>query len=247
MLGPRLLLLLLAPLLAALDVCRLTFGSSRYDLNRLNGLTLLGGDASFRYALSPCSPVPTEQCGTNTQPFEAGMMACQERVSPNKFESPMGFLNGYGKSPDVEFKANPQGEGTGVLMIVRNALCNGGERLVQVTFICDPSANKPKTMNVSEAPICTFTITVKAAEACPLTSGSSISGGTVFLIVLLVIVVVYLLGGVLYNRLKAKQTGLEMLPHRSFWLLLLGLFVDGCRTTLTFVRTCGGKNSYASV
>ena len=244
----RLSLLFLLRFVGALDVCSLKFGSVRYDLNRLSGVTLFGDDASFRYALRPCAAVPTDQCGTNTQPFEPGMMACQERVSPPKFESPMGFLNGYGQSPDLEFQENPQGPGTGVLMIVKNAKCNFQPRIVRVTFICDRSASKPRTMIVKEAPTCTFEITVRAAEACPLSSsGSSLSGGTIFLLILLILVAVYLLGGVLYNRLQAKQQGLELLPNRSFWILVFGLFLTGCRSSWTFVRTCGRGNTYVSV
>jgi hypothetical protein len=174
-----LLLLLLVRLAGALDFCRLTFDSNRYDLNQLNGETLLGNDSSFRYALRACAVLPTDLCGKNTRPYEAGMMACQERVSTQTFESSMGFLNGYGKSPDLEFKENPQGPGTGVLMIMRNALCNGRERVVQVTFICDRSATKPSPMTVAESPTCTFEISLRAAQACPVSGESSLSGGTI--------------------------------------------------------------------
>jgi hypothetical protein len=227
--------------------CRQKFGSNTYDLNRLNHLTIMGEETIFRYAMTPCGLVPTSQCGPSSVPFEEGMTACQERfLGPAApiFESAMGFLDGYGKSPDLEFIENTDGPGTGVIMRMRNAKCNGRERPVKVTFICDENVPTPTKMDVVEFPLCEFTITIKAAGACPVRSSGD--GGAAFVITLLVVVVVYLVGGVLYNRFKHNQTGLAMLPHQSFWLPLFALFLNGCRFTLTFIRT-GGKGPYDSI
>jgi hypothetical protein len=234
-----------------LPACRQTFGEHTYDLNRLSRFTITGEETIFRYALTPCGLVPTSQCGPSSVPFDDGMTACQERVSgPStpRFESAMGFLDGYGKTPDTLFTENTDGPGTGVIMTLRNARCNGRERPVKVIFICDESVKTPTSMTVVEFPICEFTIRIKAADACPVrpSSGGG-SGGTVFVIILLVVVVVYLVGGVLYNRFKNNQTGLAMLPHPNFWLLIFNLFLNGCRYSLNFVRTGGKESSYNSV
>lgn len=235
-----------------LDACRQTFGTHTYDLNQLSEITLLGTDASFQYALTPCGLVPVEKCGTSSTPFENGMTSCQERMSPPKFESAMGFLNGYGKTPDLEFIENPQGPGTGVVMTMRNAKCNFAERLVKVTFICDETVTVPSTMDVVEKPTCAFTITVRAKQACPLTKGTgSLSGGAIFVIIVVVVAVVYLIGGIAYNRVKRHQTGLHLLPNTDFWVSIFGLFVQGCRSSWCFIRSCGQNtaksNSYQSV
>ena len=246
-----LLLTQIIPLESKLDACRQTFGANSYDLNQLSSVTLFGNDASFRYALTPCGLVPVENCGTNVKPFQDGMTSCQERVSPPKFESEMGFLNGYGQSPDLEFAENPQGPGTGVLMTMRNAKCNFNERLVKVTFVCDETVSTPSTMDVKETPTCVFNINVRAKQACPLSGGGSISGGTIFVIILLVAIVVYLIGGVAYNRVKRKETGINLLPHPSLWVAIFGYFMHGCRFTWLFLRTCGQgtatSTSYQSV
>jgi hypothetical protein len=98
-------------------------------------------------------------------------------------------------------------------------------------------------MEVKEGPPCTFNIIIKAAGACPLAPGNTgISGGTIFIIILLVVIVVYVIGVVSYNRFKENQTGVGLLPHPSFWLLLMESFLSGCRFTLSFIRT-GGKGS----
>lgn len=239
-----------------LDACQQTFGSNKYDLNQLNTFTLSGDDGSFRYVLVPCGLVTEQKCGRSTMPFEKGMTACQERISSSTFESAMGFLNGYGKSPDLEFLENPSGSGTGVIMTMRNALCNGQQRLVKVVFICDETILKPTTMHVVESPTCSFTITVRAAGACPVkadkNSKSSFSGGAIFLIILLVFAFVYFVAGITYNRLKDHKSGLELIPHRSVWSSIFVCFFHGVRYTfdrITFgkfnIRSSSGK--YQSV
>lgn len=234
----------------SLKSCRQTFGSNTYDLNQLSHLTIIGQDSTFQYAFTPCGSVPTENCGKPTTifPFEKGMTACQERIGGATFESPMGFLDGYGKSPNIEFKENPQGPGTGVVMTMQNAKCNGAPRIVIVTFICDKTMKNPKNMIVVEKPICQFTITVKAAEACPYTGSSKkgLSGGAVFIIILFVVIVVYLAGGILYNRYKQERQGLEVLPHLNFWLQLGTLFKTGCHFSWNFIRNGSQQTSISS-
>ncbi|CAF3782519.1 unnamed protein product [Rotaria socialis] len=228
----------------SLESCRQTFGSHKYDLNQLSDLTILGTGGLFRYALTPCGLVPTNTCGKNTLPFERGMTSCQERIATATFEASMGFLDGYGKSPNLQFSENPQGPGTGIIMNISNALCNGGPRLVKITFICDKNIKKPTTMSVSENPACQFTVTIKAAEACPLTK--DLTGGAIFIIILFVLVIVYVVSGVLYNRFKRKETGLALLPHVSFWLHLGGLSLHGCKFTWNCIRRCSWQTSTPS-
>ncbi|CAF1050737.1 unnamed protein product [Rotaria sordida] len=240
---------------SSLNTCRQTFGPNKYDLNQLSHLTILGEEKPFRYVLTPCGLVPTNKCGSSTSSFEPGMTACQERIPDARFESAMGFLDGYGKSPNLLFNENPQGPGTGIVMTMRNALCNGHERFVNVTFICDENIKQPTKMNVIEGPICKFKIIVRAAEACPVKggiTGGGITGGAIFIIILFVLIIVYLVCGIIYNRYKQNQTGLAVIPNRSFWLLLGGMFVDGCKFTWNFVRNCAQRTfsssaSYESV
>jgi hypothetical protein len=239
--------------------CRQTFGSNRYDLNQLSGFTIVGEQAIYRYAITPCGLVPTSQCGENSSPFDPGMTSCQiNLIGPiPRFESPMGFLDGYGKLPNLQFTENTDGPGTGVIMTMRNARCSGVERLVKVIFICDRGVKIPTRMDAVEAPQCQFTIRIKADGACPISPGpgptptpgpgpsgnTGTSGGTVFIIILLVLSAVYVIGTVSYNRFKENRTGLALLPHPTFWLLLCGLLMDGCRFTLSSIRArCEGRS-----
>jgi hypothetical protein len=150
--------------------CRQTFGSHKYDLNQLSGFTISGREGIFRYVITPCGLVPTDQCGAKTTPFELGMTSCQVNTLyiPATFESEMGFLDGYGKPPNLEFSENTDGSVTGVTMMMRNARCNGGERTVKVVFICNENIKTPTEMNAVEFPACQFTLQIKAAGACPI-------------------------------------------------------------------------------
>jgi hypothetical protein len=178
-----------------LPSCRQTFGSNTYDLNQLSHLTIKGEGFPYGYAITPCGLVPTSECGSNTgPPFEDGMTSCQTYIgdpSQPRFESTMGFLDGYGKTPNIEFIENSDGPGTGVMMTMRNARCGGIERLVKARFICDENMKTPTGMYVNENQPCVFAIKIKAAGACPVRpdsgggSGGGI-GGTVFVIILLV-------------------------------------------------------------
>lgn len=234
--------------------CEQTFGPNHYDLNQLSHLTITGNDPQFRYAFTPCGLVPTDQCGSSSTGFQAGMTACQERVEgpgAPRFESEMGFLDGYDHPPNIEFSENADGPGTGVIMTMKNAKCNLVERLVKAIFTCDKSVKNPTTMDIVEFPACQFTIRIRAAEACPVVpSGTSgLTGGAVFIILLAIVIPLYVFGGVLYNKFKANETGWALLPNRSFWLLLLGYFLGGCRVSLIFIRTCGkgSAGKYESV
>jgi len=153
-----------------IDSCRQIFSLNEYDLNQLSNFTIFGEETSFRYAITPCGLVPTDRCRQNTSPFEAGMTACQERLvgSTPSFQLAIGFLDGYGKPPNLEFSENTDGSVTGVTMMMRNARCNGGERTVKVVFICNENIKTPTEMNAVEFPACQFTLQIKAAGACPI-------------------------------------------------------------------------------
>jgi cation-dependent mannose-6-phosphate receptor len=57
----------------------------------------------------------------------------------------------------------------------------------------------------------------------------------VFLIVFFVVATVYVVGGMIYNRVTAGKTGVEMIPQYEFWASLPGLIGDGFR----FAFSCG--------
>ncbi|XP_076469960.1 cation-dependent mannose-6-phosphate receptor-like [Babylonia areolata] len=121
-----------------------------------------------------------------------------------------------------------------------------------VTFVCDPVAKVPLLEATGgDGTHTTFFFRLTTQCACPNgcvrgTSGSSsLSAGSVFLIVFFVVLFVYLTGGVLINRICHQATGLEMVPNINFWRSLLGHAQDGCLfVTCQFHKT---KETYTEV
>lgn len=76
--------------------------------------------------------------------------------------------------------------------------------------------------------------------------GGGIGGGAVFVIILLVLVFVYLVGFALFYRLRQQKSGLDLIPHRTFWASLPGYAKDG--GVYVYQRVTGkGNSNYSSV
>ncbi|XP_060066319.1 uncharacterized protein LOC132546613 [Ylistrum balloti] len=54
-----------------------------------------------------------------------------------------------------------------------------------------------------------------------------LSAGTILIIVLICVIAVYLIGGVLFNKLKKGNSGKDLIPQRELWVSLPGLIKDG--------------------
>ena len=76
--------------------------------------------------------------------------------------------------------------------------------------------------------------------------GGGVGGGTVFIIILLVLIVVYVVGFAAFYRFRHQRSGLELIPHRTFWTGLPGYARDGA--VYVYRRTTGkGEKNYQSV
>ncbi len=70
------------------------------------------------------------------------------------------------------------------------------------------------------------------------------SGGSIFIIILVVLIIVYVVAFVIFNKFKRQATGIDMLPHRTFWISLPGLARDGGKFLVAKVT---GKSGYGTV
>lgn len=77
--------------------------------------------------------------------------------------------------------------------------------------------------------------------------GSSLSGGSIFLIVMVCLIFVYVTGGVAFQFFVRKQRGWEMIPNVAFWRMLPGLIVDGYQTLVNCGRPVSTKEESAPV
>lgn len=151
-----------------MDSCRQTFGSNKYDLNRLSSFTLFASDDQYDYAINPCSVVPPEGCHGHAVPYE---MSCQYQRSFHMW-STMAFLDSKSSfSPNLNatYTENPDGPGTGVFMTTTNGdPCFGRTRYMRMKFICDKTIEQPSNISIVEWSNCDFHVEVRATQACPL-------------------------------------------------------------------------------
>ncbi|CAF1133924.1 unnamed protein product [Rotaria sordida] len=151
-----------------MDSCRQTFGSNKYDLNRLSEFTLFGSDDEYDYAFTPCAIVKPDACHGHTVSNE---MSCQYDHSFHMW-STMSFIDSKSPWPpnaNASYTENPDGPGTGILMTTTNGdPCFGVTRYMRIKFICDKTIEQPANMTVVQWIRCDFHVEVRAAQACPI-------------------------------------------------------------------------------
>ena len=80
---------------------------------------------------------------------------------------------------------------------------------------------------------------------CTYKPPAALSGGSIFLLVLVCLTISYLLVGVLILRFVKHQQGIEMIPHRIFWMQVPRDALGGVR--FTWAKITRRKNAYESV
>jgi len=157
--------------------------------------------------------------------------------------TPIGYLTGYTLSETP----------SGLRFVYANNndyLCydNGIPSIPRVTTInveCDNKATTGTVVSIVEPTDnnqkCKYTITMKHSAACK--GGGGLSGGSVFLIILLCLSVTYLVGGVIFNKVRNDASGVALIPNVEFWQGLPGLIVDGFR----FVKGKFTGGSYSTL
>jgi hypothetical protein len=148
--------------------CLQTFGSNKYDLNRLSNFTLHGSDSQSNYFLTPCGVLKSSPCYGNTS---QNAMGCQYQHQFKSW-SVMAYLDTkspWSRNGNATYQENPSGPGTGIVMTTSNGdICFDELRFMTTTYICDRTVSHPKTMTVVQLAQCSFTVEVRAMQACPL-------------------------------------------------------------------------------
>jgi hypothetical protein len=75
--------------------------------------------------------------------------------------------------------------------------------------------------------------------------GNGLSGGTIVIIILIASIFIYLVGFMTFNKFKRQATGVDILPHRTFWISLPGYSLDG--VMFVFKKVTGKGTSYTPV
>lgn len=74
------------------------------------------------------------------------------------------------------------------------------------------------------------TFTFQSPNCCPNknpSNGKGLTGGSILLIVFFSVIAVYLISGMLYMKFFKQQNGLDLIPHRAFWLLIYDYIKSG--------------------
>jgi len=237
------LFLLLAVLFAVAVVsihaqadCKGSVGGSNYDLGPLqkaigeNDVTTQD-QAGNTYYFRPCNPVKQAECAQGTNPPNPATCQKDSRMVP-RFHS-------CGSTSTASWKARTSGDATGFIL----HFTNGEEdRQSDVEFICDPQGGTGTLLAVTptELPTHFYHLQWTSNLTCPGShgdggdggdggggGGGGISGGWIFIIILLGIAVLYLVGGVIYKRVRTEDRGLDMIPQKEFWFSLPFLVASG--------------------
>ncbi len=88
--------------------------------------------------------------------------------------------------------------------------------------------------------------TPQTTTKSPSGGGGGIAGGVVFIIILIVPTFSYFVGFALFYRFHQQKSGVELIPHRTFWVALPGYARDGVVYVYRRVSSKGGT-PYQSV
>ncbi|KAJ2852986.1 Cation-independent mannose-6-phosphate receptor CI-MPR [Coemansia erecta] len=207
-------------------------GTLFYDLRALQlhaphngGYTVEWPETRYTFSLAICQPLPEHD---NNQWHAAARW---------QHNGKHGLLGKAGKSA-LRLR------GTKLLLEYHDGdACPGYPQLNQsavVSFICDPLMDKNKwgsPVFVSEWHQCAFMFEWQTPAACPLyrTGNGHVEDSdgpthaSVAFVAVFVLGSIYLLGGVLYNRVLNSSSGLrglEQLPNYSFWHGIVVFFRD---------------------
>ncbi|KAH3719472.1 cation-dependent mannose-6-phosphate receptor-like [Dreissena polymorpha] len=220
------------------DECSCTFddGSGKVDLSMLGSKSTsiirdIFAPDNYAYSFNPCYPFSEGTC--------ANAAGCQ-------IDTARSIYYNIGDSKKVDFSFDGSN-------VVGAYTAHDGARKSQVTYICDPSASSPTFTVMGETKQSFYEFRISSKYACPdggsgpgpgpgpiITVSVSISVGWVLTILFLSGTSLYLIAGLLVNKIYRHNSGRELLPNISFWISFPGLVKDGCLFVVGLVRGRGG-------
>ncbi|OWF54299.1 uncharacterized protein LOC110445309 [Mizuhopecten yessoensis] len=98
-------------------------------------------------------------------------------------------------------------------------------RSTTVILQCDPTEDFLPVGEIQSSTPPVYVFVYSSPNACFKPSG--LSAGSVLLIIFICLIAVYLIGGVLFNKLKRGNSGKDLIPQRQLWVSLPGMIKDG--------------------
>ncbi|CAL1535582.1 unnamed protein product [Lymnaea stagnalis] len=215
--------------------CKYNDGSGTVDISSLGNQD---GTARFpdvvssfdgsSYAYNPCFPATLGSCKDAAACKKAG----DDYIEMGEQSTAIWSYTGY--YPLVTY-TTPDGKKT------------------EVMFLCDATRQVPQLDVIGEVITGTVSMNMWSNCACPnqckrvdpLPTDSSLTTGSIMVIIFFSMLFVYLIFGLVFNYTNNK-TGKELLPNYGFWSSVHGLIADGFR--LVFTCSCGrSKAQYDAI
>jgi hypothetical protein len=159
------------------------------------------GEASCAGGACGCVPPGNAVCqlGSNNVWYSCGLYATQNITT---MTSPLGVKIQYGGGKP----------------------CGSTPRSSTLLIACNEAVTV-KFLSVMENINCQYALEFQSKYACP--KRSSLSGGSVFLLIFFLGGGLYFGGGFVYNWKVKHLEGVERIPQYAFWSMIPGLIVDG--------------------
>eukprot|EP01115_Flamella_aegyptia_P014930 TRINITY_DN8822_c0_g1_i2.p1 TRINITY_DN8822_c0_g1~~TRINITY_DN8822_c0_g1_i2.p1 ORF type:complete len:206 (+),score=58.06 TRINITY_DN8822_c0_g1_i2:390-1007(+) len=180
-------------------------------------------------------------CGTNSA-------ACQQWDPNNR--NGQAALGDY-STIQLSYGTQNSGSNGLIAQFTGGTPANGIPRAMQIDFVCSDSAGAGQPSFNLEVNLKYYFVWTTAA-ACPSKNGGAnggkggLSGGSILLIIVLCAAVVYLVGGVIFKKVRMHAEGVELIPNVEFWTSLPGLVRDGFKFVFNKVFR-RGQSAYAPV
>jgi len=119
--------------------------------------------------------------------------------------------------------------------------CNRQKRQGWLSVRCEDRGEKPQLRVIEEAiyktpkkgaekkdKLCYYLFEYNHPAACSAKGKSGLSGGSIFCIIVVVLFSCYFIFGFAFQRFVLRASGMEQIPHYSFWRKLGNSLADGC-------------------
>jgi len=151
-----------------------------------------------------------------------------------------------GKSVEITYKngdevPNDNGENNGRTVVVQ-VVCGGKSPLQGIAFQePDPEAPPPAPGTPYN-----YRVTAESNLLC-VKVVNGMSGGSWLLIILAVGVVIYVIAGVIFNKVKLDKSGVELLPNWEFWKEAPFYARDGAQFVVAKIKEKISGSGYGSI
>ncbi|CAF3349978.1 unnamed protein product [Rotaria socialis] len=190
-------------------------------------------DDQHLYSYNPCRPFTQSAC--------INVAACQTYATDEKLAYSLGTQNSlqWTVAPGKDLPTLHYTTGERTLVVSLHCLSAGGKNKLVVHGL-NPTT---KLYEMTLSSKCACWDGCKGGHSG--NSSNGLSGGTIFIIILLVAAVIYFIAFISFNKFKRQASGVDILPHRTFWVSLPGYSLGGVKFIVH--KITGKETNYTPV